>query len=98
MVSVLPGPQDEPLLFPGQGPAGRRRRRGQLIDSEVRRIVEECYAEADGDDHRPSARSSSSLTKALLERETLDRPTRTPPPASPAASIRSPKTPRSGAA
>ena len=71
MVSVLPGPQDEPLLFPGQGPGGPSEETRRLIDSEVRRIVEECYAEAMETltTERPKL---ESLTKALLERETLD--------------------------
>jgi len=71
MVSVLPGPQDEPLLFPGQGPGGPSEATRQLIDSEVRQIVEECYAEATATvvEHRDKL---ESLTKALLERETLD--------------------------
>ncbi len=71
MVSVLPGPQDEPLLFPGQGPGGPSEETRQLIDSEVRQIVEECYAEAKATiiEERDKL---ESLTKALLERETLD--------------------------
>ena len=71
MVSVLPGPQDEPLLFPGQGPGGPSEETRQLIDSEVRRIVEECYAEATETITTERAKLES-LTKALLERETLD--------------------------
>ena len=71
MVSVLPGPQDEPLLFPGQGPGGPSEETRQMIDSEVRRIVEECYAEATATliEQRDKL---ESLTQALLERETLD--------------------------
>ena len=71
MVSVLPGPQDEPTLFPGQGPGGPSEETRQLIDSEVRRIVEECYAEAMATiiEERDKL---ESLTQALLERETLD--------------------------
>jgi cell division protease FtsH len=71
MVSVLPGPQDEPTLFPGQGPGGPSEETRQLIDSEVRRIVEECYAEAltTLTDHRDQL---ESLTRRLLEAETLD--------------------------
>jgi cell division protease FtsH len=71
MVSVLPGPQDEPLLFPGQGPGGPSEETRQLIDSEVRRIVEECYAEAVETITTERAKLES-LTKALLDRETLD--------------------------
>jgi cell division protease FtsH len=71
MVSVLPGPQDEPTLFPGQGPGGPSEETRQLIDSEVRRIVEECYAEAIAtlNEHRDQL---ESLTRRLLEVETLD--------------------------
>jgi cell division protease FtsH len=71
MVSVLPGPADEPLLFPGQGPGGPSEETRQMIDSEVRRIVEECYAEATATlvEQRDKL---ESLTRALLVRETLD--------------------------
>jgi cell division protease FtsH len=71
MVSVLPGPQDEPTLFPGQGPGGPSEETRQLIDAEVRRIVEECYREAISTltDHRDQL---ESLTRRLLEAETLD--------------------------
>src|SRR3954470_10123184 len=71
MVSVLPGPQDEPTLFPGQGPGGPSEETRQLIDAEVRRIVEECYAEAIATltDHRDQL---ESLTRRLLDAETLD--------------------------
>jgi cell division protease FtsH len=71
MVTVLPGPQDEPLLFPGQGPGGPSEATRQLIDSEVRQIVEECYAEAT-ETLVKEREKLESLTKALLERETLD--------------------------
>jgi cell division protease FtsH len=71
MVTVLPGPQDEPLLFPGQGPGGPSEETKRLIDNEVRQIVEECYTEATETivEHREKL---EALTKALLERETLD--------------------------
>ena len=36
LVSVLPGPGDEPTLFPGDRPAARRRRRAEIVDAEVR--------------------------------------------------------------
>lgn len=69
-VSVLPGPDDEPLLFPGTG-AGPSPRTQQLIDDEVRRIVDDCYADALRllTDNRPRL---DDLARALLERETLD--------------------------
>jgi cell division protease FtsH len=71
MVTVLPGPQDEPLLFPGMGPGGPSEETRRLIDMEVRQIVDECYAEATATiiEQRDKL---ESLTKALLERETLD--------------------------
>jgi cell division protease FtsH len=71
-VSVLPGPADEPLLFPGQGGQASATTM-ELVDSEVRRIVEECYAEALRllGDHREQL---EALAHALLERETLDEP------------------------
>ena len=69
-VSVLPGPQDESPLFPGT-PGSPSERTRELVDEEVRRIIEECYAEAlallTADRHRLEA-----LTGRLLEKETLD--------------------------
>src|SRR5215212_3517649 len=45
LVSVLPRPEDEQsALFPGAGPASEATR--ELIDREVRRIVDECYVQA----------------------------------------------------
>jgi cell division protease FtsH len=68
-VSVLPGPNDEPTLFPGAGDASERTR--ELVDEEVRRILEECEraALAQLEAHRDQL---EALTRALLERETLD--------------------------
>ncbi|HVG99581.1 MAG TPA: cell division protein FtsH, partial [Miltoncostaeaceae bacterium] len=69
-VSVLPGPDDQPLLFPGTG-SGPSPHTQELVDEEVRRIVEECYADAlrllTANRERLTA-----LAEALLERETLD--------------------------
>jgi cell division protease FtsH len=69
MVSVLPGPAEESMFFPGTGPASERTR--ELVDEEVRSIVDECYARAIDTlrAHRPQL---ESLARALLERETLD--------------------------
>ena len=69
MVSVLPGPAEESLFFPGTGPASERTR--ELVDEEVRHIVDECYARAIETlrAHRPQL---DSLAHALLEHETLD--------------------------
>jgi cell division protease FtsH len=68
-VSVLPGPNDEPTLFPGAGDASDRTR--ELVDDEVRRILEECEraAFAELESHRDQL---EALTRALLEHETLD--------------------------
>ncbi len=70
-VSVLPGPNDEPLLFPGNGSSTVSEETRQLVDEEVRRIVDECYAEAVEQlgEHRDKL---EALTQALLQRETLD--------------------------
>jgi cell division protease FtsH len=70
-VSVLPGPNDEPTLFPGAGDASERTR--ELVDEEVRRILEECErtALAQLEAHRDQL---EALTRALLEHETLDEP------------------------
>ncbi len=69
-VSVLPGPADEPLLFPGQGGQASAHTQ-EILDREVRRIVDECYAEAL---HKLQANRDklSALAEALLQRETLD--------------------------
>jgi cell division protease FtsH len=69
-VSVIPGPQDEALLFPGQGGSASEATR-QLVDSEVRRVIEECYdvARQRLADNRDRL---EALARALLERETLD--------------------------
>ena len=69
-VSVLPGPQDETLLFPGS-PGQVSERTRQLVDDEVRRIVEECYEEALRL-LRANRERLDALARALLERETLD--------------------------
>ncbi|MGH2808910.1 MAG: ATP-dependent zinc metalloprotease FtsH [Actinomycetota bacterium] len=68
-VSVLPRPDDEAALFPGSRPASDRTL--ELVDEEVRRIVDECYAEALerlGENRDRLDR----LVDALMERETLD--------------------------
>ncbi|MDQ5807266.1 MAG: ATP-dependent zinc metalloprotease FtsH, partial [Actinomycetota bacterium] len=45
LVSVLPGPGDDPVFFPGTngGPSEATR---ELVDEEVRKIVDECYSSA----------------------------------------------------
>jgi len=69
-VSILPGPADEPLLFPGQG-GGVSPRTQELLDSEVRKIVDECYDEAVRV-LKANRDKLSALAMALLQRETLD--------------------------
>jgi cell division protease FtsH len=71
LVSVLPGPGDEPTLFPGVGPGGPSEETRRILDEEVRRIIEECYVEAIDKltGHRPQL---EALTQALLRSETLD--------------------------
>jgi cell division protease FtsH len=69
-VTILPGPQDEPLLFPG-APGAVSERTRELADAEVRRIVDECYDEA-LEQLRGNRDRLEALSRALLERETLD--------------------------
>jgi cell division protease FtsH len=68
-VSVLPGPNDEPTLFPGVAQPSERTR--ELVDGEARRILDECAdaAFAQLRDHRDQL---EALARALLEHETLD--------------------------
>jgi len=70
LVSVLPGPQDEPLLIPG-APSSTSERTRETVDDEVKRIADECYARALQAlaDHRPQL---DALAAALLDHETLD--------------------------
>ena len=70
LVSVLPGPGDEPVLFPGTagGPSEETR---QIVDAEVRTIVEECYERALRLLNENRERLEN-LAQALLEHETLD--------------------------
>jgi cell division protease FtsH len=67
-IAVLPQDQNGPLL-PGAQPASEATQR--LVDDEVRRIVEESYAEVRTllIEHRDQL---ESLTDALLRDETLD--------------------------
>jgi cell division protease FtsH len=69
-VSVLPGPQDEPLLLPGTG-GGPSERTREIVDEEVRRIVDGCYEEALRL-LRENRDRLEALAQALLEHETLD--------------------------
>ena len=66
-VTVLPPPgQESPLGLDGVAPATK-----ELIDAEVRKIVDECYADALDllRGHRPQL---DQLAHRLLEAETLD--------------------------
>jgi cell division protease FtsH len=66
-VSVLPPPgQESPLGVDGVAPATK-----ELVDKEVRRIVDESYAEAVAT-LRKHREQLDRLAHALLERETLD--------------------------
>ncbi|WP_236826135.1 MULTISPECIES: ATP-dependent zinc metalloprotease FtsH [unclassified Blastococcus] len=68
-VSVLPDPRTEqPLAMDGAGPAPATR---ELVDAEVRRILDECYAQARATlaEHRDRL---DRLAQALLAAETLD--------------------------
>jgi cell division protease FtsH len=68
-VSVLPRPEEEPMLFPGAGHASDRTL--ELVDAEVRRIVDECYQHA-LDQLRENRERLDTLADALVEHETLD--------------------------
>ncbi len=70
LVSVIPAPGEEPYYGPG-GPVQVSDETRELVDREVRRIVDGCYERARrmlaANQHRLEA-----LARALLERETLD--------------------------
>jgi cell division protease FtsH len=69
-MTVLPGPNDQGSMF-GDSPNGPSPETRRIVDLESRKIVEECYtfALAQLRDKRPQL---ESLTKALLDKETLD--------------------------
>jgi cell division protease FtsH len=70
LVSVLPGPGDDSVFFPGTngGPSDATR---ELVDLEVRKIVDECYAAAVEKLNENRAKLEN-LARELLEHETLD--------------------------
>jgi len=70
LVSVLPARENDPVLLPGVdgGPSERTR---ELVDDEVRRIVDECYGRA-VEQLREYRDKLDALATALLEHETLD--------------------------
>lgn len=66
-VTVLPRPgQEQPFGLDGVAPATR-----ELVDEEVRRLVEECFGEA-VETLRSNRERLDRLAHALLERETVD--------------------------
>jgi cell division protease FtsH len=69
-VSVLPGPEEASMFFPGQ-PGSVSPQTLELVDGEVRRIIDECYATAVRllQENRDRL---EALARALLEKETLD--------------------------
>jgi cell division protease FtsH len=69
LVSVLPRPGEASPLFPGVDGASESTR--ELVDREVRRIVDECYTRAVAG-LRENRQRLDSLAHALLEHETLD--------------------------
>jgi cell division protease FtsH len=71
LVSVLPRPGNEPVLFPGADSSTPSESTRELVDAEVRRIVDQCYTRA-LERLRENRDRLDSLAKALLEHETLD--------------------------
>ena len=69
-VSVLPAAGHEQMILPG-GPDAMSETMRNLVESETRRIVEECYEHA-LEQLREHRERLERLTVALLERETLD--------------------------
>jgi cell division protease FtsH len=68
-LTVLPADgQEQPFALDGAGPSPATR---ELIDSEARKIVDECYAEA-LDTLRSHRGQLDQLARLLLERESLD--------------------------
>jgi cell division protease FtsH len=71
LVSVIPAPGEESYFGPG-GQASVSDDTRELVDREVRRIVEGCYDRARRMLNANRARLES-LTRALLDKETLDQ-------------------------
>jgi cell division protease FtsH len=70
LVTVLPNPALESPLFPGSAAAPSEETR-ELVDAEVRAIVDDCYKQA-LELLRSNRTRLDSLAHALLEHETLD--------------------------
>src|SRR5207253_6739415 len=71
LVSVLPRPGSEQSPFSGLDASAPSEQTRELVDAEVRRIVDECYVKA-LERLRENRERLDSLAKALLENETLD--------------------------
>jgi cell division protease FtsH len=69
-VSILPAPDQEQLVLPGSADALSETTRN-LIESETRRIIDECYSRA-LEKLRENRVRLDRLAAALLEHETLD--------------------------
>jgi cell division protease FtsH len=69
-VSILPAPGQEQIVMPGSADALSEATRN-LVESETRRIVDECYARA-LERLRENRARLDRLAAALLEHETLD--------------------------
>ena len=68
-VTMLPPPGQEQFVFDSNGPAPTTR---EVVDVEVRRIIDECYAEAI-ETLRKHRENLDRLAERLLDAETLDQ-------------------------
>ena len=75
LVSVLPGPGEEPNPFAPDGGASPATR--ELVDAEVRRIVDECYERSESL-LRENREKLDALADALLEKRDARRGRRLP--------------------
>jgi len=71
LVSVLPRPGGDQIPFAGLDASAPSESTRELVDAEVRRIVDECYVKA-LERLRENRGRLDSLAHALLEHETLD--------------------------
>ncbi len=67
-VTMLPPPGQEQFVFDGNGPGPATR---EVVDVEVRRIIDECYTDAIGT-LRAHRENLDRLAERLLDAETLD--------------------------
>ncbi|MEX1009291.1 MAG: ATP-dependent zinc metalloprotease FtsH [Acidimicrobiia bacterium] len=67
-VSMLPPPGQEQFVFDGNGPAPATR---EIVDVEVRRIIDECYTDAI-ETLRAHRENLDRLAERLLDAETLE--------------------------